>query len=112
MDTHLPIQDACPFESLPSPSGRRRVVYGVRAATTRRLSPPPGPSRPRRSETLEDGTVKLSPGSQSFVEVQAVGDPGGGSFVTSPRASTSATARSRRSACRWPACRHRAREGG
>jgi cobalt-zinc-cadmium efflux system membrane fusion protein len=33
---------------------------------------------------LEDGTVKLSPGSLSFVEVQAVGDAGGGSTVTSP----------------------------
>jgi membrane fusion protein, heavy metal efflux system len=60
------------------------VVYGVRAATTTPLEPAPRPAASAASETLEDGTVKLSPGSQSFVEVQAVGAAGGGSTVTSP----------------------------
>ena len=59
-------------------------VYGVRAATTAPPEPVQRPSAVSASETLEDGTVKLSPGSQSFVEVQAVGGAGGGSTVTSP----------------------------
>ena len=58
-------------------------VYGVRAATTTPAEPVQRPTASAASETLEDGTVKLSPGSQSFVEVQAVGG-GGGSSVTSP----------------------------
>ena len=59
-------------------------VYGVRAATTAPPEPVQRPSAASASETLEDGTVKLSPGSQSFVEVQPVGGVGGGSTVTSP----------------------------
>jgi cobalt-zinc-cadmium efflux system membrane fusion protein len=59
-------------------------VYGVRTATTAPPEPSGRPATSAASETLEDGTVKLSPGSQSFVEVQTVGDAGGGNTVTSP----------------------------
>jgi len=60
------------------------ALYGVRTAITATPEPVARPAASATSETLEDGTVKLSTGSQSFVEVQTVGEASGGSTVTSP----------------------------